>query len=113
MNDKELFMRALNLALKLSAAGENIMEVRYYSGINELIVSFGDKTATVKTGWNISDIDLMQIVIEVIRKETEGSKNDNKYTISIPSTQKLIKLASDSRKPLSVNSTTILSGFNP
>lgn len=40
MNDKELFMRALNLALKLSAAGENIMEVRYYSGINELIVSF-------------------------------------------------------------------------
>ena len=77
MNDKELFMRALNLTLKLSDVGGSIMEVRYYAGINELIVSFGDKTATVKTGWNISDIDLMQIVIEVIRKETGGGENEN------------------------------------
>lgn len=77
MNDKELFMRALNLTLKLSDVGESIMEVRYYAGINELIVSFWDKTATVKTGWNISDIDLMQIVIEVIRKETGGGENEN------------------------------------
>ena len=77
MNDKELFMRALNLALKLSAAGENIMEVRYYSGINELIVSFWNgKKATAKVGWNITELDLMQLAIEIIRTETGGRAHE-------------------------------------
>ena len=77
MNDKELFMRALNLALKLSAAGENIMEVRYYSGINELIVSFWNgKKATAKVGWNITELDLMQLAVEIIRIETGGGTHE-------------------------------------
>ena len=78
MNEHTLFLQALNLALQLSEVGSVIMEVRYYTGINEVVVSFWEnKTATVKVGYNLSALDLMQIVIEVIRKETGGSKNEN------------------------------------
>ena len=76
MSDNELFMRALNLVLKLSAVGSDIMEVRYYTGINELIVSFWDKTATAKVGWNITELDLMQLAIEIIRTETGGRAHE-------------------------------------
>ena len=77
MNEHTLFLQALNLALQLSEVGSVIMEVRYYTGINEVVVSFWEnKTATVKVRYNLSALDLMQIVIEVIRKETGGSKND-------------------------------------
>ena len=78
MNEHRLFLQALNLALQLSEVGSVIMEVRYYTGINEVVVSFWEnKTATVKVRYNLSALDLMQIVIEVIRKETGGSKNEN------------------------------------
>ena len=73
MNEHTLFLQALNLALQLSEVGSVIMEVRYYTGINEVVVSFWEnKTATVKVRYNLSALDLMQIVIEVIRKETGG-----------------------------------------
>ena len=73
MNEHTLFLQALNLALQLSEVSSVIMEVRYYTGINEVVISFWDnKTATVKVGYNLSALDLMQIVIEVIRKETGG-----------------------------------------
>ena len=78
MNEHTLFLQALNLALQLSEVGSVIMEVRYYTGINEVVVSFWEnKTATVKVRYNLSALDLMQIVIEVIRKETGGGENEN------------------------------------
>ena len=78
MNEHTLFLQALNLALQLSEVGRVIMEVRYYTGINEVVISFWEnKTATVKVGYNLSALDLMQIVTEVIRIETGGSKNEN------------------------------------
>ena len=78
MNEHTLFLQALNLALQLSEVGSVIMEVRYYTGINEVVVSvWENKTATVKVRYNLSALDLMQIVIEVIRKETGGGENEN------------------------------------
>ena len=54
MSEHTLFLQALNLALQLSEVGSVIMEVRYYTGINEVVVSFWEnKTATVKVGYNL------------------------------------------------------------
>lgn len=75
MSDYKLFMQALNLTLQLSAAGESVDRVSYYPGHGVLVVMFQDKMASVNVNWNITELDLMQLAVEIIRKETGGSEN--------------------------------------
>ena len=75
MYDYDLFVRALVLALKLSEAGQLVEDVCYYPILHRLDIYFtGSRKAsiTIKTDRVLPALDLMQIVIEVIRKETGG-----------------------------------------
>lgn len=75
MNEHRLFLQALNLALQLSDVGDALLEVRFYPGIGELVISFQDRTATVKGKmWSLSSMELMQLVVAVISEETEGKQ---------------------------------------
>ena len=80
MYDYGLFVRTLVVALKLSEVGQLVNDVAYYPILHRLEIYFsqGRKASiTIKTDSVLSALDLMQIVLEVIRIETGGSKNEN------------------------------------
>lgn len=75
MNEHRLFLQALNLALQLSDVGDALLDVRFYPGIGELVISFQDRTATVRGKlWSLSSMELMQLVVAVISEETGGKQ---------------------------------------
>ena len=80
MYDYELFIRALVVSLKLSEVGQVVNDVCYCPILHsvEIYFSRGRKASiTIKTDRVLPALDLMQIVIEVIRKETGGGENEN------------------------------------
>lgn len=80
MYDYDLFVRALVVALKLSEAGKNIDDLGYYPVLNLITVYFSNgKRAAIKVNGNgiLPGLELMQVVLEVIRIETEAGKNEN------------------------------------
>lgn len=77
MYDYELLVRVLVVALKLSEVGQLVNDVAYYPVLHRLEIYFSrNKTASIriKTANVLPAVDLMQIVTEVIRIETGGSK---------------------------------------
>ena len=80
MYDYELFIRSLVVSLKLSEVGQVVNDVCYSPILHsvEIYFSRGRKASiTMKADSVLSGLDLMQIVSEVIRIETGGSKNEN------------------------------------
>ena len=77
MYDYELLVRALVVALKLSEVGQLVNDVAYYPVLHRLEIYFSQgRTAgiRIKTANVLPAVDVMQIVTEVIRIETGGSK---------------------------------------
>ena len=77
MYDYELLVRALVVALKLSEVGQLVNDVAYYPVLHRLEIFFSQgRTAsiTIKADSVLPAVDLLQIVTEVIRIETRGSK---------------------------------------